>query len=363
MTIKFLDLTSQYKKISKEIDAAIDKVISTASFINGKQVAAFEEAFAEYQSAKYCVGVGNGTDAIEIAIEALGLPNGSEIIVPANSFIASSEAVTRSGFKVVFCDVNQDDYTICLNDLRKRITNRTSAIIAVHLYGHPCDMDAILAVAQEHNLKVIEDCAQAHGAEYKGKKVGALGDIGAFSFYPGKNLGAFGDAGAILSNDNELMKRCRMIANHGRIDKYDHVFEGRNSRMDTIQAAVLNVKLKYLDEWLSARIENAGLYNDFLSGNDAVILPVKQAWAKHVYHLYVIRTESRDVIQKKLIDNGISCGIHYPIALPKLKAYEYLNQGAEEGFAWRSDSQLLSLPMGEHLTAENIKFISEVILN
>lgn len=258
--IKFLDLHSQYLSIKEEIDHAISNVISESAFIGGKYVSRFEEHLADYQQAKYCVGVGNGTDALEIAIESLNLPKDGEIIVPANSFISSAEAVSRLGHKIVFCDARSDDYTINIADLKKRITSNTVAIIAVHLYGHPCDMDPLLELAQEYNLKIIEDCAQAHGAEYKGQKVGAIGDLGCFSFYPGKNLGAFGDGGAIVTNSEPLAVRCRMIANHGRIAKYDHKFEGRNSRLDGLQAAILTVKLRHLDKWTDNRIMIANEY-------------------------------------------------------------------------------------------------------
>jgi len=340
-----MDLHAQYLSIKDEIDTAISEVISESAFIGGKYVKRFEEHFANYQQAGYCVGVGNGTDALEIAIEALKLPANSEIVVPANSFIASAEAVTRTGHKVRFCDANQDDYTINIDDLKSRINQDTAAIIAVHLYGHPCDMDELMKVAREHSLKVIEDCAQAHGAEYKGKRVGAIGDVGCFSFYPGKNLGAFGDGGAIVTNDESLSIQCRMIANHGRAAKYDHMFEGRNSRLDGLQAAVLDVKLKYLDKWTGYRILQADKYIDCLKHIDDVVLPVRQTWARHVYHLFVVRHEHRDEIQNKLYGCGIQTGNHYPVALPKLEAFKYLGQAEETGFAWRSDIELMSLPI------------------
>ena len=359
--IKFLDLHSQYLSIKDEIDAAISSVLQDSAFIGGKYVSQFEEHFANYQQAKYCVGVGNGTDALEIAIEALGLPHGSEIIVPANSFIASAEAVTRTGHKIVFCDSNSDDYTINLKDLEQRITPDTSAIMVVHLYGHPCDMDPLLALARKKDLKIIEDCAQAHGAEYKSIKVGAIGDIGCFSFYPGKNLGAYGDGGAIVCNDEGLAKRCRMIANHGRIAKYDHEFEGRNSRLDGLQAAILEVKINHLDVWTENRIAVADAYLEGLKDVESIILPVRQEWAKQVYHLFVIRHADRDSLKEKVADAGIQLGIHYPIALPKLKAFRYLGQAGEDGFAWMSDSELLSLPMGSHLSREEISIIKQRI--
>ena len=258
--VKFLDLKFQYQSIKPEIDEAIQNVIENSAFIGGKNVAQFEDSFSNYVGTDYCIGVGNGTDALEIAIEALEMPIGSEIIVPANSFIASSEAVTRSGHKVVFVDIDAESYVVSIKDLKKRITPKTKAIMAVHLYGHPCNMDELAKISKKYNLYIIEDCAQAHGAEYKGKRVGGIGDIAAFSFYPGKNLGAYGDGGAITTNNLDLSVQCRKIANHGRISKYDHDFEGRNSRLDGLQAAILNVKLKYLNVWIEKRINVANLY-------------------------------------------------------------------------------------------------------
>ena len=295
-----------------------------------------------------------GTDALEIVLEALELPTGSEVIVPANTFIATSEAVTRSGLKVVFCDCREDDYTISVEDAARRVTSRTRAIIPVHIYGHPCDMDPLLSLADQHGLKIIEDCAQAHGAEYKGRRVGALGAAGTFSFYPGKNLGAYGDAGGIVTNAPELAKKCRMIANHGRVDKYDHVMEGRNSRLDGLQAAVLAVKLKHLEDWIARRTRVAARYLEGLKDMPEITLPGAAAWARHTWHLFVIRTDCRDLLKSALEAQGIQTGIHYPTALPKLKAYAYLGQAGEPLFANRADNSLLSLPMGEHLEEREV---------
>jgi dTDP-4-amino-4,6-dideoxygalactose transaminase len=352
--IKFLDITSQYQSIKSEIDHAIWSVIEDSAFIGGKYVKIFEDEFAKYQQVKFCVGVGNGTDALEIAIEALGLPKGSEIIVPANSFIASSEAVTRAGHKIIFCDCD-NNYTISVSDLESKITKRTKAVITVHLYGHSCDMDKIQFLAKEHNLKIIEDCAQAHGAEYKGKRVGGIGDVGAFSFYPGKNLGAYGDAGAITTNCEALAKKARMIANHGRIEKYNHEFEGRNSRLDGLQAAILSVKLRYLDRWTNTRIKQAKFYNKNLKSIKGIVLPKCEYWARQVYHLYVIRVKNRDKLQNYLKEKGIQTAIHYPIALPKLKAYDYLNKNVKVFRANVFDTEVLSLPIGEHLMLKDIE--------
>ncbi len=355
--IKFLDLQKQYQSIKNDIDQAIHNVINDSAFINGKYVTEFENNFAKYINVKNCICVGNGTDALEIAIRALNLPAKSEIIVPANSFIASSESVTSSGHKVVFCDCNPDNYTISIQDLKNKLTRKTKAIMPVHLYGHPCDMDEIMQIAYKNNLKVIEDCAQAHGAMYKNTKVGGIGHVSTFSFYPGKNLGAYGDGGAILTNDDEIAKRCRMIANHGRIEKYNHEFEGRNSRLDGLQAAILNVKLKYLDEWTEKRIFVANYYLNNLIDVKDIILPKKEEWTKQVYHLFVIRTEKRNKLQNFLKNKDIQTGIHYPIALPKLKAYEYLNQNKENMFANHADGKLLSLPIGEHLEEKELEMI------
>lgn len=359
--VKFLDLESQYNNIKSDIDIAINSVISDTAFVGGKYVKAFECEFSKYQEADYCIGVGNGTDALEIAIEALNLTMGSEIIVPANSFIASSEAVTRSGHKVIFCDCDGANYTISIDSLKTKITPNTRAILAVHLYGHPCDMDKILSIANENSLKVIEDCAQAHGAEYKCKKVGAIGDVGTFSFYPGKNLGAFGDGGAIVTNDPKLAKKCRMIANHGRIKKYEHEFEGRNSRLDGIQAAILSVKLKHLNAWTEARIRVADYYLKNLECISEIVLPYRENWAKQVYHLFVIRTNNRTDLIQHLEASSIQSGVHYPIALPKLSAYQYLNQSGEDFVANENDGKLLSLPVGEHLTLEDLEFITQSV--
>jgi dTDP-4-amino-4,6-dideoxygalactose transaminase len=359
--IKFLDLAHQYQTMKAQIDEAVLSTISQAAFVGGERVQTFEKSFAAFQNAKHCIGVGNGTDALEIALESFDLPQGSEVIVPANSFIASSEAVTRSGLKVVFCDNDPSNYTISIESLKSKITENTSAIIAVHLYGHPCDMDAIMALAEEHNLKVLEDCAQAHGAEFKGKRIGAIGHAGTFSFYPGKNLGAYGDGGAILTNCEKIAEKARMIANHGRKAKYDHTFEGRNSRLDALQAAVLNVKLEHLESWTERRIEIADKYLSELSDIEGVILPTRESWARQVYHLFVVRIEKRDELKSFLSERGIQSGIHYPIALPKLAAYEYLGVDTSDFNACKQDTTLLSLPIGEHLSDSDVEQVISAV--
>jgi len=359
--IKFLDLYRQYQSIQGEVDAAIGDVIRRAAFVGGDDVRAFEGEFAAYQQATHCVGVANGTDAIEIVLEAMQLPPGSEVIVPANSFIASSESVTRVGLRVVFADVDPVSYTLDPADVRRRITPKTKAIIAVHLYGHPCLMDELGAIAKQNGLKLIEDCAQAHGAEYKGRRVGAIGDAGTFSFYPGKNLGAYGDGGAITTTSSQLADQCRMIANHGRIDKYDHRFEGRNSRLDGIQAAVLRVKLHHLDQWIDRRSAVARQYADALGEVAGLVVPTVGTRCRHAFHLFVVRTDLRDALAAHLKSLDIQTGIHYPIALPKLAAYKYLGQATEPMFANAADQTLLSLPMGEHLNDAEVATVASAV--
>lgn len=359
--IKFLDLVSQYSSIKDEIDDAIARTISAAAFIGGEEIARFEDEFARYQNTKYGVAVGNGTDAIEIAIEALDFPKGSEIIVPANSFIATSEAVSRSGLQVVFADINADDYNLNLDDVARRISSRTVAIIPVHLYGHPCRMNQLIDLAHKNDLRVIEDCSQAHGAEIAGQRVGSFGDIATFSFYPGKNLGAYGDGGAILTNNEQLAIRCRMIANHGRVAKYDHEFEGRNSRLDGLQAAILNVKLAHLDGWINHRNQIADIYLKELANCNSILLPKRVGEVRHAFHLFVIRCVRRDDLARHLKAAGIECGVHYPIALPRLNAYSKHFQANDDFIACDLAGQLLSLPIGEHLEIDQVKKVTNAV--
>lgn len=359
--IKFLDLKHQYLSIKDEIDIAIENVLENTDFIGGTKVRKFENNFAMYHKVKYCIGVGNGTDALEIALWSLDLPKNSEVIVPANSFIATSEAVSRNGLKIVFADC-KDDYTISPKSIKEHLSDKTSCIIPVHLYGQACDMDEIISITKKHNLKVIEDSAQAHGATYKNKKIGTFGDLATFSFYPGKNLGAYGDGGAIITNNQSLELKCRMYANHGRSSKFSHEVEGINSRLDGIQAVILDVKLKYLDKWIQRRNEIAAYYLNNITNKDIVLPKIKED-INHVYHLFVIRTKNRDSLKKYLYDNDIESGIHYPVALPKLKAYDKHMQNCDDFFACKTDKNLLSLPIGEHLSDIDIKKIVETINN
>jgi dTDP-4-amino-4,6-dideoxygalactose transaminase len=359
--IRFLDLASQYRALKPEIDAAIADTIADAAFIGGKALKQFESAFAAFQQAEHCIGVGNGTDSLEIVLEAFDLPEGSEVIVPANTFISSSEAVTRSGHRVVFADVDPATYTMTVDTITPHVTERTGAIMLVHLYGYPAPVDEIVAWAGPRSIRVLEDSAQAHGAEIGGRRIGAIGDAGSFSFYPGKNLGAYGDGGAIVTNDVALAERCRMIANHGRLKKYDHAFEGRNSRLDGLQAAILNAKLPHLDGWVDQRNAIARAYLEGLSGVPGITLPTLPGNGRHAFHLFVIRTDRRDELQTFLGEREIQTGIHYPIALPKLGAYDYLGMGQADFFANRTDTTLLSLPIGEHLSVEDAATVVDAV--
>jgi dTDP-4-amino-4,6-dideoxygalactose transaminase len=363
MNIPLVDIKSQYESIKEEIDNVVSEVISQSAFIGGPYVKSFESAFAVYCGVKHCIGVGNGTDAIFIALKALGIGAGDEVITVANSFIATSEAITMTGARVVFVDIDPKTYNIDTNKIAEKITSRTKAIIPVHLYGQPADMDPILALAKKNNLKIVEDCAQAHGAVYKGRTIGSIGDMACFSFYPGKNLGAYGDAGAIVTNNAEPAQKARMLANHGRIGKYDHEIEGVNSRLDGLQAAILGVKLNHLEGWSESRRKNAYLYNKYLKGTD-LVTPAEIDNVKAVYHLYVVRVkkELRQGLQEQLNSKGISTGIHYPIALPNLKAYSYLNHdGNEFPEATKASEEILSLPIYPELTKEQIQYIAEGI--
>ncbi len=361
--IPFVDLKTQYKNIKNDIDNAIAEVISKSAFIGGPFVDSFEKKFAKFCNVKHCIGVGNGTDAIFIALKTLNIGPGDEVITAANSFIATSEAITMTGARVIFVDINPQTYNIDVNKIEKEITPKTRAIIPVHLFGQPADMDPILELANKYDLKIIEDAAQAHGAVYKGRQIGSIGDVGCFSFYPGKNLGAYGDAGALITNNNELALKARMLANHGRADKYNHEIEGVNSRLDGLQAAILEVKLRHLPNWTDLRRKNAYSYNNHLKDTD-LLTPVEINNVKSVYHIYVIRVKNstRQRLQEHLKSKGISSGIHYPIALPNLKAYSYMNY-SENDFpeATSASQEILSLPMYPELKEDQIQYIAQTI--
>jgi len=362
LNVPFVDLKKQYDHLKTEIDQAIQRVIEETAFIKGKYVAEFEKTYAEKYGVNHCLGCANGTDAIYIALKALGIGAGDEVITVANSWISTSETITQTGAKPVFVDIEPDYYTIDPKKIEEKITGRTRAIIPVHLYGQPADMDAISELCGKHGLFLIEDTAQAHFAEYRGQKVGTFGDVATFSFYPGKNLGAYGDAGAIITNDEDLAEKMRMFANHGALKKHDHQIEGINSRLDGLQAAILSTKLPHIQEWNEQRRNNAMYYKELLSDVDEISLPQIRTAAKHIFHLFVIRVEQRDLLQRYLTNAGISTAIHYPTALPFLPAYRYLNH-SEVDFpvAAKYQRQILSLPMFPELTHQQIEYVSEHI--
>ena len=363
MKIPFLDLQKQYTAIKPEIDDAMRDVIADSAFVGGRYVEAFEAGFAQFCNTTHCVGVGNGTDALTIVLKAMGVGPGHEVIVPANSFIATSEAVTTAGAVPVFVDVDPRTYNIDISKIESKITGRTRAIVPVHLYGQPADMDPILEIAGRHGLLVIEDAAQAHGATYKGHRIGSMGDAACFSFYPGKNLGAYGDAGAIVTNDETLARKARMLANHGRIDKYNHEIEGVNSRLDGLQAAILGVKLKHLPEWTAARRRHARRYDELLAKAN-VATPVELPNSEGVYHLYVIRVKAslRDELRAHLQDRQIATGIHYPIALPNLIAYRHRGHTANDfPVSTRTAGEIVSLPMFAELTESELTYVCETV--
>jgi dTDP-4-amino-4,6-dideoxygalactose transaminase len=360
--VPFVDLRAQYHTIAAEIDAAVSKVIRETDFILGREVRLFEEEFARSCEARYAVGVDSGTSALELALRAYDIGPGDEVITVANSFIASALAISHAGATPVLVDVDRETYTMDVSAIEKVITPRTKAIIPVHLYGQPADMDPILQLAQRHQLVVVEDACQAHGARYKGKRVGSLGHAAAFSFYPGKNLGAYGDGGAVVTNDRDTAKRLEMLRNYGQQEKYQHMFRGYNRRLDTLQAAVLRVKVKYLEKWNAARRQNANRYRLLLE-KSGVITPNEASYAESVWHLYVIRVNERDALKDYLASRGISCGIHYPIPIHLQPAYRDL--GYKKGdFPVTEDyaQRIISLPMYAELTRELMGVVAQGVL-
>lgn len=360
MKIPLVDLKAQYNSIKGEIDSAVEQDLAETAFIMGSRVANFENDFAKFCDNKYCAGVSSGTEALHLALRAIELKPGDEVITVPNTFIATVEFITHLGGNIKFVDIDKDTYTINVNEIEKAITDKTKAILPVHLYGQSSDMKPIMEIAEKHNLKVIEDCAQAHGAEYNGKRV-SVSDIGCFSFYPGKNLGAFGDGGAIVTGNEEIANKIAMLRNHGREkgEKYKHSILGFNSRLDALQAAILQVKLKYIDQWTDARRKNAKLYNELLQ--DKVVTPVEAEYAKHVYHLYVIRTKNRDKLQQHLKSKEISAGIHYPIPLHQQPALQKLNITGKFPITEQYSKEILSLPMYPELSEEQINFVADSI--
>ncbi|HEX8687980.1 MAG TPA: DegT/DnrJ/EryC1/StrS family aminotransferase [Pyrinomonadaceae bacterium] len=365
MPVPFVDLQAQYRSIKAEVDAAVQRVLDTSAFVLGREVEAFERAFAEYVGARECVGVSNGTAAIQLALQALGVGAGDEVIVPANTFFATAEAVSTAGATPVFVDCDPATCNIDPGKIEAAVTRRTRAVVPVHLYGRPADLDAVLAVAGRHSLLVVEDAAQAHGARYRGRRVGALARAGCFSFYPGKNLGAYGEGGAVVTNDAGVARRVRMLRDHGSEQKYRHEMVGYNFRLEGIQGAVLGVKLPRLDGWNELRRAHAARYRELLAplaDAGAVALPPEADGDEHVYHLFVVQSSERDALQRYLSAAGVQTGIHYPVPVHLQPAYAA--HGHREGdfpHAERLSRRALSLPMYAELTERQLRYVADAV--
>lgn len=363
MKIKFIDLSAQYGLIKNEILEKFQNIIQNTSFVSDKYTAEFENDFSRYIGTDRCIAVSDGTSALYLALWSLGIGAGDEVILPVNTFIASAEAVSMLGASPIFIDVDERTYNIDVQKIEQKITIRTRAIIPVHLYGQCADMDSILAIAKKHNLFVVEDACQAHGAEYiGGRKAGSIGDCAAFSFYPGKNLGAWGEGGAITTSNAKLSEKSLLLRSHGSRVKYVHEIIGGNFRMDEFQGAVLSVKLKYLKAWNNLRRENASLYKELLKENNKVILPYVAAGNNPAWHLFVIRAQNRDGLIKYLSDNDIQTGIHYPTPLHLTGAYQYLGLGmGSYPVAEKIANEIVSLPMYAELPKEHVERVANAI--
>ena len=371
MEVPFLDLKAQYKSIKKEVDAAIQQVIDNTAFILGKSVSDFEEDFAKAHNVKHCLGTSSGTDGNHLTLWALNLKPGDEVIIPANTFIATAWGATLCGATPVFVDCHPETYNLDPEKVLHAITSKTKAIVAVHLYGQPADMDALNEIAKVKNINLVEDAAQAHLAEYKGKKVGGLSEATSFSFYPGKNLGAYGEGGAVVTNSDELAKKVKKLREHGQSEKYYHETFGHNYRMEGIQGAVLGVKLKHLEKWTNERRRAASKYEEILGGLDRIVTPAEADGVKHVYHLYVIRinqnnldaiTDLRDKLKNHLGENKIASGLHYPVPLHLQKCFNHL--GYKNGDFPVTENLAeggLSLPMFPELTNDQIEYVGDKI--
>jgi dTDP-4-amino-4,6-dideoxygalactose transaminase len=364
MTIKvpMNDLNKQYLSIKRDVDNAIAEVIANSAFIRGYAVERFEQSFSSLFGSKCCLSCGNGTDAIYIALRSLDLKPGDEVIVPANSWISTSAAVTQANGSVVFCDIDPENNNIDLTKIEHLINNKTVGIIPVHLFGQPVDMKPVCQLAKKHGLWVIEDCAQAHLASINGKSVGLFGDAGTFSMYPGKNLGAMGDAGAIITNDKNLDRKMRMFARHGGLNKGEHIIQGVNSRMDGMQAAILDVKLKHLPTWTAKRESLALNYIERLSGVKNIRLPSIEKKFRHVFHLFVIKSQQRNELRDHLKRNGVMTSINYPVSLPFLQAYSYQENKIEDfPNSYKNQNEILSIPLFPEMTHDQLQLVISAI--
>lgn len=363
MKVDIFSLKKQYEKIKDELKAPIEKVMSSGGFILGEDVGLFEQEFSAYCGVKYGIGVNSGTDALFLACLACGIGKGDEVITPTYTYIATSFGISIAGATPVFVDTDEKTYDIDVTKIEKAITKKTKAILLVHLYGHPADMDPVMQIAGKHNLKVIEDCAQAHGALYKNKKVGSFGDAACFSFYPTKNLGAYGDGGMVVTNSEEIRDKMLLLRDYGRKGRYENIIKGYNSRLDTMQAAILRVKFKYLDEWNEKRRKNADLYTKLLKEkNKDIVLPYEEGYARHVYHQYTIRVKNRKEIMEKMSDKGICPLIHYPIPVHLQECYKELKyKKGDFPVAEKCCEEIMSLPMYPELTEEEIKYVANTV--
>ncbi len=360
LPVPLVDLQAQYAGISAEVHEAIRTVLERGDFVLGAAVAEFEKNFSAYCRAKFAVGVGSGLDALTLTLKGFGIGPGDEVITAANTFVATTLAIVQAGAKPVLADCDLESGNIDVRKIEEKITPKTKAILPVHLYGQPADMDPILDMARRHGLKVIEDACQAHGAEYKGRRCGSLGDAGCFSFYPGKNLGAYGDGGCVVTNDPELTERLQMLRNYGSKVKYHHELQGTNSRLDTLQAAILNVKLKYLDGWNQKRREAAQTYKKILSGVSNIVLPAVMPYASHIFHLFVIRIPERDRVLKELQTRKIGAGIHYPIPVHQMDCHRDLGYSAGAfPVSEKLAKEILSLPIYPEISQERIRFVCD----
>jgi dTDP-4-amino-4,6-dideoxygalactose transaminase len=356
--IPFVNFEREYAEIGEEVSHAIQRVLKSGWFILGEEVEKFEEEFSKYCGTRFGIGVNSGSDALYLAVKAVGISNGDEVITVSHTMISTVDAIARNGATPVFVDIEPDTYVMNVSQIKAKITSRTRAIIPVHLYGHPADMDLLMEIADKHNLYIIEDACQAHGTEYLNRKVGSIGDIGCFSFYPTKNLGAYGDGGMLVTNSEELADKLRKMRNYGQSKKYYHDFLGVNSRLDEIQAAVLRAKLRHLDEWNEKRRKLAKLYNELL-GNTDVITPVEKEYAKHVYHLYVIKHKERDKLQQHLLKKEVQTLMHYPIPVHMQKAYM---KPDKLPITEKICKEILSLPINPWLKEEEVETVSKYLI-
>jgi len=362
LKIPFLDIKSQYLSIKNEIDVAISRVFQSGQFVGGEEVKIFENNFAAYHGMKHCISTGNGTDSLFAILKMLGVGPGDEVITPAWSWISTSETISLTGAKPVFADVDPEAFTLSISDVERKISSKTKAIMTVHLYGQSCDMGALQALCVKKKIILLEDCAQAHGAKQNDQFVGTFGLASSFSFYPTKNMGAYGDAGCILTNNDELALKLRRFVNHGGLNKDEHLMEGINSRMDALQAAILQTKLKHLDNWNEKRVIIANQYKEKLGGMKFIKLPTTNSGNRHVFHLFVIRSKRRDDLKSFLESKGVATMIHYPCALPFEHAYSGFDY-SEKDFpvAAQLQGEVLSLPCYPEMTEETVAYISDSI--